>query len=99
MMTTIVTSAKHRSDRSKKPAYHQYSPLTFEECMKLAKGGICIALDDHGNYFHVRITSVKTWKRRPYIEVHYKYGLYVYGYERVEPFTQQCFFVKEASHV
>lgn len=36
-------------------------------------------LDLNGNIATVKVTSVKTWKTRPTIEVHYKYGLYETG--------------------
>lgn len=37
------------------------------------------ALDVHGCWRNIKVTSIKTWKRRPEIEVHWKYGLYEYG--------------------
>ena len=65
-------------DRSKKPEYHNYRELSFNE---IATGTHVKAVDLSGVCWrNVKITSIKTWKRRPSdADVHWKYGLYEYG--------------------
>jgi hypothetical protein len=66
--------------------------LTFNECRDLS--GQALYYSEHTHKVHrVKITSVKTWKTRDYIEVHWKYGLRDYGYEVVHPDTPQQTFV------
>lgn len=45
----------------------------------------CQALDIYGKVVNVHITSIKTWKRNPNKEIHWKYGLYEYGYSLLTP--------------
>jgi hypothetical protein len=86
-------TAPASEDRKLQP--REWTGLTYEECK---------ALSGHVRYFSthtcrvhtVKITSVKTWKRDPAIQVHWKYGLYDYGYEMVYPDKPQEIFVKEA---
>lgn len=92
--TTETFVARLRSDRRKHPEMRNYRYLTFEECKNLSSH--CLVCDDHGTIAEVKITSQKAWKTRPQIEIHWKYGLYDYGYETIYPDRPQCFFVVEA---
>ena len=68
--------AKLRSDKRVKPKLLEYRILTNDECRTLT--GHCHILDRYGDIAQVKITSVKTWKRRADIEVNCKYGMYEY---------------------
>ena len=68
--------AKMRSDRKVKPTMYEYRLLTNTECKELTNH--CHILDRYGNIAQVKITSVKTWKRRSDVEIHCKYGMYEY---------------------
>lgn len=68
-----------RGDRRKNPDKVNYEVLTFEECKALASESHCHILDQQGKIARVKVTSVKTWKRRPdEMEIHCKFGLYEY---------------------
>ena len=69
--------ATMRSDKRKNPQQYEVELLTLEECKALS-GQHSYILDDAGRIANVNVTSVKTWKTRPEIEVHCKYGLYEY---------------------
>ena len=68
-------------DRSKKPELFNVRQVTFQEALAARNTYNIGAIDLNGNWRKIKITSVKTWKRRPAdCEVHWKYGLYEYGY-------------------
>lgn len=72
-----------RSDKRAKPELVNYEILTFEECKALT--GHSKILDRHGKLANVKITSVKSWKRRPSeIEVRCQFGLYEYFTIRID---------------
>lgn len=75
--------AKMRNDKRKNPTMISYRVLTNDECKALS--GHCHILDQNGNIAQVKITSVKTWKTRPDIEVNCKYGLYEFFTVRLDP--------------
>ena len=66
--------AKMRADKRVNPDVFEYRILTNDECAKLT--GHAHILDRNGDIARVKIMSVKTWKRRPDIEIHCKFGLY-----------------------
>lgn len=74
-MTETFTAAR-RGDKRAKPEKKMYRYLTVEECKSLH--GHADYIDRHGNIARVAITSVKTWKTRPDVEVRCKFGLYEY---------------------
>jgi hypothetical protein len=63
-----------RGDRRKNPEKVFYRVLSFDECKALT--GHSYILDKHGHIARVNITSVKTWKTRPDVEIHCKFGMY-----------------------
>ena len=65
-------------DRSKNATFGNFRELAFSE---ISAGSHVKAVDLSGiAWRNVKITSIKTWKRRPTdCEVHWKYGLYEYG--------------------
>lgn len=68
-----------RSDRKKNPTMINVENLTWDELKSLSSGRSIHILDQFGKLATVKITSIKTRKRRPYdIEIHVKYGLYEY---------------------
>lgn len=85
-------TAKMRSDNRKTPQMYKVKYLTFDECKALTNH--VNVLDRNGNIASVKVTTIKTWKRKPEIEIHCKYGLYEYFTETVYPDEQQTFFVK-----
>lgn len=55
----------------------EYRELTFDE-LKSLHGRVSV-LDQAGRIAEVKITSVQSWKTRPYnLDIHCKYGLYDY---------------------
>lgn len=62
-----------RSDKHVKPAEVEFRLLTIEE-IKTAQH--VWVLDRNGRAAEVKVTSVKTWKRRADVEVHLQFGLY-----------------------
>lgn len=58
-------------------AKREYRFLTLEECKNLT--GRVPFLDADDRVREMKITSVRTYKRRPDVVVRWKYGLYVYG--------------------
>lgn len=48
------------------------------------QGHVC-AIDNSGFLRNCKITSIKTWKRKPDMEIHWKYGLYEFGYSLLTP--------------
>ena len=83
--------APMRSDKRKNPELVECHYLNFQECKGLT--GRVHVMDDKGKIAEVSITSKKTWKTRPEIEIHWKFGLYEYGEETVYPDKQQAFFI------
>lgn len=72
-----MSTAYLRSDRTKHPKPYNYRELTFDELKNLS--GHVHLLDQAGRIAEVKITSVKSWKRRPFdLEINCKYGLYDY---------------------
>jgi hypothetical protein len=63
-----------RGDNRKSPEIVKFEILTTDECKALT--GHAHILDRVGKVARVKITSVKTWKRRPDVEVRCQYGLY-----------------------
>lgn len=62
----------------------EYQVLTYNE----VKAGIPSHVDfisNQGDVKHVKITSVKTWKKRGEIQIGLKYGLYEYAYTTIWP--------------
>lgn len=88
-------TAKLRSDKRKKPEMKEYRFLSFDECKQLSSWDHPLVIDRFHNIVSVKITSIKTWKTRPEVEIRWKYGLYEYGSEMVYPDRQQEFFVIE----
>lgn len=72
-----------RSDKRAKPEWREYRHLTFDECRKLSNHALYI--DRQGKIASVKITTIKTWKTRPEIEVHCKFGLYEYFTDTIRP--------------
>ena len=67
----------YRSDRKKNPTLYDYQEFTFDD-LKCLSGRVKV-LDQAGKIAEVKITSIKTWKRRPLdLDIHCKYGLYDY---------------------
>lgn len=81
-----------RSDKRKSPTMYKVEYLTYDECKVL--GSHAKVLDKNGKIADVKITSVKTWKRRADVEIHCKYGMYEFFSETVTPDRQQSLFVK-----
>lgn len=67
-----------RSDRKKNPTPIDVDYLSMEEIKSLHSGDTIHILDQNDRLARVKITSIKTWKRKPDIEIHVKYGLYEY---------------------
>jgi hypothetical protein len=88
-----VFSAALRGDRHKNPETAHYRYLTYNECLTLESGDRVPVLDYAGRVATVKITSVKTWKRRPDLELHWKWGLYEFGTETIYPDRDQRFFI------
>jgi hypothetical protein len=75
---------------------HNYEYLTYDECRALKPSSrIYIFIPEEERVYLLNVTSIKTWKRTPQIEVHWKYGLYKFGYNTVWPDVTQCNFVRE----
>jgi len=91
--TQPVKKTTLRSDKRKKPDQHSYRFLTYDE-VKAQGYGLTKVVDRDGKIADVRITSIKTWKRKATLRVSWKFGMYEYGYEDVEPDQQQQFFIK-----
>lgn len=87
----ITTSL--RSDKRKNPEQKNYEILTNDECKNLK--GHALILDRNNKIAQVKITSVKTWKTRPNIEVHCQFGLYEFFTIRLSPDNLNTELVKE----
>lgn len=84
-------TAKRRNDKRKTPHFLTCRRLTPQECKSLH--GHALYLDLQGNIAEVKITSIKTWKTRPEIEVHCKYGMYEYFSDTITPTSENIRFV------
>jgi hypothetical protein len=82
-MENTTFEAKLRSDKRKSPEMKQYRRLTFQECKNLS--GHSLYLDRFGQIATVKITTIKTWKTRPEIEIHCKFGMYEYFQDTIRP--------------
>jgi hypothetical protein len=73
----------------------RWAYLTYEECRRLSQNGVAFYYSARrGEVVHVKITSMKMWIKRRDIEIHWKYGLYQYGFEKIDPSTPQKIFVR-----
>lgn len=90
-MTTIRTSSRY--DKRVNPEIREYRILTNEECKKLS--GHALILDQSGKVARIKITSVKTWKTRPDIEVKCQFGLYEWFTVRLSDKVQNTELVEE----
>jgi hypothetical protein len=91
-MSTIIHTFL-RSDKRKNPDYKDYIPLTYAECLELKND--CLILDRENHVANVKITSIKTWKRKQDIEIHCKYGMYEYFTIKLSPEIDNTELVKE----
>jgi hypothetical protein len=62
-----------------------YETISYQDIKsgKLPSHVDCISI--HGDVIHTKVTSIKTWKKRPEIEIHLKYGLYKYAETTIYP--------------
>lgn len=88
-MNTVM--AKSRYDKSKSATESEFRFLTLAECKQLS--GQATVLDLHGQWAHVKITSLKTWKTRPDVRIGWKFGLYEYGQELITCDDDNHFFI------
>lgn len=95
MSENTVFTAKMRSDKRKNQELKSWRYMTYEE-LKARPYHVNI-LDRHGDVAEVHITTIKTWKTRPQIEIHCKFGLYEYFTVTVYPDRQQQEFVIEVT--
>lgn len=93
MEKSIYFTAFLRSDKKVKPTGRLYRFLTYKECRALPSHAEI--LDRSGRVATVKITSIKTWKTRPDLEIHCKFGLYEFFEVTVTPERVNCEFVKE----
>jgi hypothetical protein len=84
--------ASLRGDRKKTPDKYTFTPVSVSD---IRSGQTYYTPDDAGRMATVKITSVKTWKTRPDVEVHWKYGLYEYGHETIRPGEEAPFYNRE----
>ncbi len=84
-MTNIINTSL-RSDRKANPTMKNYRRLEFSELLTMGSHALC--LDKYGKVATVKITSIKTWKTRPEIEIHCKYGMYEYFSNTIYPDTK-----------
>lgn len=83
-----------RGDNRKSPEMVKVMLMTYNDLKMVKAGNHVNVLDRAGKLAQVKITSVKTWKRKSDIEIHCKYGMYEYFDETITPDFQQKFFVK-----
>ena len=62
----------------------EYTPLTYAE-IKAGIAGHVEFISTQKTARRAKVTSIKTWKTRPEIEIHIKYGLYENGITTVYP--------------
>lgn len=94
---TYTFLASLRGDRHVKPAEKLYRLLTTDECRALEVGRRAAVVDDRGRIAEAKVTKVKTWKKGPNVEVHWKYGMYEFGTETITPNLPNSFFVAEVT--
>jgi len=87
--------AVSRYDRHANPEKKCYRFLTLNECKALDSGNHAQILDQFGRVAEVKITSVKTWKTRPDVQIGWKFGLYEYGKELITQDSDNRFLVTE----
>lgn len=90
-------TASSRYDKSNNPQTKTYRFLSLQECKELS--GHCDVIDRNGKIAHVKITSIKTWKKRNDVKVGWKFGLYEYGQELIVTDKDNAFFVIEVRGV
>lgn len=69
----LVKSGYSRDNRE-----YNFTPFNLTN-NKPCNNSHCKAIDMQGNLRDVKITSIKIWKTKSDIEIHWKYGLYDYG--------------------
>lgn len=74
MMNTFT--ANKQGDKHKHPETKNVRYMTIDDAKQLKYGDHVLVLDQSGCYAICKVTSVKTWKRKPEVVVHLKYGLY-----------------------
>lgn len=84
-----------RSDRRVHPQIVSVHYLTYDEVLTLRVGQHAYVSDDNGRLAQVKITSIRTWKRKADVKIGWKYGLYEFGSETVTPEGKQLFFVSD----
>jgi hypothetical protein len=87
--------AAYRSDRRTYPAKRSYRYLTVAEVKALQPGSRVKVLDQNGRVAEVKITSIKTWKTRPDVQIGWKFGMYEFGRETFRMEDDNFFFVTE----
>jgi len=75
-MATITAAL--RSDKRKTPTMHTYETVKAGD---VVNGRTYWSLGDNGRAANVKVTSVKTWKTRPDIEIHLQFGMYEHWVE------------------
>ena len=70
-----VTAKSGYANRQKDPE-RTYPIMTSEQARKLYSGAHVSFLDRNDTVRTAKVTSVKTWKTRPDVEIHIKYGMY-----------------------
>lgn len=84
MTDNDIFTVTMRGDRHKHPKAIRVRESTFQELQTIRSGQHIDLLDKNGQLARVKVTSVKTWKRRPNdLDINCKYGLYEYFAIRV----------------
>lgn len=83
-MDTIRQEGCFRSDKRVYPSRHVFESVPYTDLRERRHSHLYMR-DDAGRYAKVKVTGVDTWKTRPEIVVRWKYGLYEYGGEEVNP--------------
>lgn len=82
--------------RAKQSDVKVFRFMTYLDAKNLRTGSHIFVIDRNDQFRSVKITSIKTWKTRPFdIDVHYKYGLYVYGSVEYREFDRPEFLLME----
>lgn len=93
-MNTGYVSASLRSDRRKYPETRLYRYLSYQELkdkQNYYRSNHILLLDQNGKVARVKVTSIKTWKRKPDLEIHCQFGLYEFFVETVTPDSAPVF--------
>lgn len=61
----------------------EYHEINYQDCKNIGPHALCISV--YGDVIRVKITSIKTWKRKPDIQIGLKYGLYEYATTTIYP--------------